>query len=46
MPKIPLKFSGFTLSVNWFDNKTAKLTEVFAYVYLYSPIPVPMEIVN
>lgn len=43
--KIPLKFSGFTLSVSWLDDKTAKLTEVFASIYLYSPIPIPTEIV-
>lgn len=33
MPKISLKFSGFILSLNWLDDKTAKLTEVFAYIY-------------
>lgn len=47
MPKIPLKISGFTVSVNWLVDEIAKLTEVFLPTSTHTPpIPNPTETVT
>lgn len=47
MPKIPLKISGFPLSVNWLVDKIAKFTEIFLPTSTRTPpIPTPTETVK
>lgn len=47
MPKMALKISGFTLSVNCLGDKIAKPTEIFLLMFPHTlPTPTHIEMVN